>query len=133
MPSPSSIEDREAHWVEWATGCVSALLVLSMIGFIFFEAVTDGHKPPDLGIVITSRNPVAGGYRVTFDIANRSTATAAGVVVRGEILNGGNPLETTDVTFDYVPAESKSTGVILFSQDPGDRGIRIRATAYTDP
>lgn len=64
---------------------------------------------------------------------NVGEATAAGVVVRCEILDRGDPLEATDVTFDYVPAESKSTGVILFSQDPGDRGIRIRATGYTDP
>ncbi len=133
MASRSSIEGRQGHWVEWATGGLSALLVLAMVGVIAWEALTDKRTPPELDVRLTSRFQVADGYRVTFDISNRSTTTAASVVVRGEILDGGEALEAVDVTFDYVPAESKSSGAILFSQDPGSRDVRIRALGYTDP
>lgn len=133
MPSQSSIERREAHWVEWATGVASCIIVLCMVGFILWEAVTDSQEPPDLTIVVTSSSPVTGGYRVTFDIVNGSAATAAAVVVRGEILDRDNVMEAIDVSFDYVPAESKSSGAIIFSRNPADRSLRVRAVSYTEP
>jgi uncharacterized protein (TIGR02588 family) len=53
--------------------------------------------------------------------------------VRGEIVDGGNLVEDADITFDYVAAQSKSSGAILFSQDPGTREMRVRAVGYIDP
>ena len=126
-------EPSEPHWIEWATGVVSALLVLLMIGWVGKEAWFETDMPPEFGIVITSTVPVEGGYRVEFDIANTARTTAAAVVVRGEILDGTDVVEDADVTFDYVPAQSKSSGAVLFSQDPAGRQVRIRAIAYTDP
>jgi len=133
MVPRQNIEERDAHWIEWATGFISALLVFSMIGFISLEAFTERDVRPDLRIVLTSRSPVVNGYRVTFDITNGSTVTAAGVVVRGEILDRSEPVESADVTFDYVPAESKSSGAFFFSQDPGSRDVRLRALGYVEP
>ncbi len=126
-------EAREPRLIEWATGVVSAILVVAMIGWVGYEAWMDEDMPPEFSIAITARTQVEGGYRVEFDIANKATVTAAAVTVRGEILDGGNMVEDADVTFDYVPAESKSSGAILFSQDPGAREVRIRAVGYTDP
>lgn len=133
MSSSSSIEKQDAHWIEWGVGFISAALVLLMIGVIFWEAITDKHMPPDLTAVITSRKHTDAGYRVSFDITNSSTTTAAGVVVRGEILEHNQVSEAVDVSFDYVPAESKSSGAIVFSQYPGDRNVRIRPMSFTDP
>ncbi|CDZ26714.1 TIGR02588 family protein [Neorhizobium galegae bv. officinalis] len=126
-------EAKEPHWIEWATGMVSALVVVATITWVAYQAWTQEKMRPDFSIAITERRQTEGGYRVAFDIANKATATAAAVTVRGEILDGGNIVEDADVTFDYVPAESKSSGAILFSQDPGARELRIRAVGYIDP
>lgn len=126
-------ETEEPHWVEWAAGMISALLVIAMIAWVGWEALTEEDMPPEFSTAITGRSPVEGGYRVEFEIVNKATKTAAAVVVRGEILDDGNVIEDADVTFDYVPAESKSSGAILFPQDPGTREVRIRAVGYTDP
>lgn len=126
-------EAGEPHWIEWVTGMVSALVVVMMIAWVGYEAWADQDRQPAFSITITERRSVEGGYRVAFDIVNEGTATAAAVSVRGEILDGGNMVEDADVTFDYVPAESKSSGAILFSQDPGTREMRIRAVGYIDP
>lgn len=126
-------ETQEPHWIEWATGVVSALVVLAMIAWVGWEALRKDGLPPEFSIAVTGRTPVEGGYRVEFEITNKATTTAAAVVVRGEILDGGDAIEDADVTFDYVPAESKSSGAMLFSRDPGAREVRIRAIGYTDP
>ncbi|CDZ39709.1 TIGR02588 family protein [Neorhizobium galegae bv. officinalis] len=126
-------EVKEPHWIEWATGMVSALVVVATIAWVAYQAWTHDDMQPELSIAITERRQTEGGYRVAFDIANKATATAAAVTVRGEILDGGNIVEDADITFDYVPAESKSSGAILFSQDPGTREVRVRAVGYIDP
>ena len=126
-------EVKEPHWIEWATGMVSALVVVATIAWVAYQAWTHDDMQPELSIAITERRQTEGGYRVAFDIANKATATAAAVTVRGEILDDGNIIEDADITFDYVPAESKSSGAILFSQDPGAREVRVRAVGYIDP
>jgi uncharacterized protein (TIGR02588 family) len=133
MGNGTSIEEQEAHWIEWVTGTVCSLLVLSLIAFFCWEALTDKPLPPDLEIQQTSGSRISGQYRVTFDVTNRSTTTAAGVVVRGEIIGAGRPVESADVVFDYVAAQSRSSGAIFFSQEPGNRDLRIRPIGYTDP
>ncbi|EUB98995.1 Conserved hypothetical protein CHP02588 [Rhizobium sp. CF080] len=126
-------EAKEPHWIEWATGMVSALVVVAMIAWVGYKAWTDEDMQPEFSIAVTERRPVEGGYRVAFEISNKATATAAAVTVRGEIVDGDNVVEDAEVTFDYVPAQSKSSGAILFSQDPGAREVRVRAVGYTDP
>jgi uncharacterized protein (TIGR02588 family) len=126
-------EQGFARKIEWATGIVSAVIVLVVIGWVAWEAVTEMETPPEFAVTVTSRQPVDGGYRVTFDIANTSSQTAATVVVRGEILDRDATVEDADITFDYVPGQSKASGSVFFSQDPGARPIRLRAIGYTEP
>lgn len=128
----SSAEEKTPHWIEWVTGTISAALVLLMIGLISWEVFTQEEAAPDLSVSVTSHSAVENGHRVTFDIANKSTTTAADVTVRGEIISG-DVVEETEVTFDYVAAESRSSGALLFSSDPGAHELRIRVLGYTDP
>ncbi|MDP9840053.1 uncharacterized protein (TIGR02588 family) [Neorhizobium huautlense] len=126
-------EKPDPHWVEWATGIVSAVLVVAMLGWVGYEALTDKDGPPEFRITITGIAPVSGGHRVEFDIANRATRTAATVNVRGEILDGSRTAEDAEVVIDYVPAQSKSSGALIFREDPGRHEILIRAVGYSDP
>jgi uncharacterized protein (TIGR02588 family) len=122
-----------ARAVEWATGLVSAVIVIVMIGWVAWEALTEVETPPAFDVLITQRQAVEGGYRVSFDVINTSSRTAATVAVRGEIIDGDTTIEDADITFDYVPGRSKASGSVFFSQDPGSRRIRLRAVGYTEP
>jgi uncharacterized protein (TIGR02588 family) len=130
-PKPGA--NGTARKVEWATGLVSAVIVAVMIGWVTWEALTEVERPPAFQITVTQRQAVEGGYRVSFDIANTSPQTAATVVVRGEVVDGDRTTEDADITFDYVPGQSKASGSVFFSQDPGARAIRLRAIGYTEP
>ena len=126
-------ERHEAHKAEWLTGLASALLVAALIGWIGWEALTREATPPDLSVTILATQKAAGGYRVAFDIHNSATTTAAAVTVVGALMEGERRIEESEIVFDYVAAESKSTGAMLFRNDPSGRRVDIRATGYTDP
>lgn len=126
-------ERHDPHWIEWLTGLVSALLVAGMLGWIGWEAFTREATPPDLSVTVLTTEKTGAGQRVTFDIANSGTTTAAAVTVIGRLMEGEKIVEESHVVFDYVAAESKSTGAILFAGDPAGRRVNIRAAGYTGP
>lgn len=126
-------EADNPHWMEWLTGLVSAALIATLIGYIGWNAATDEMVPPEFAIEATGMERMTGGYRVTFEIENRANTSAAAVIVRGELLRGDESVESVDVTFDYVPGESQSSGAILFTADPGSAQLTLRAIGYTDP
>lgn len=125
--------DASARLVEWATGLVSAVIVILVIGWVAWEAFTEVDTSPAFETTITHRQAVDGGYRVSFDIANTSPQTASTVVVRGEIVDGETIIEYADITFDYVPGRSSASGSFFFSHDPGAQAIRLRAIGFTKP
>lgn len=129
----SHTESEDPHWIEWATGIVSGALVIVMIGWVANEAWHQTDAPPDLSTAVLKTEPTSGGFRVEFEIRNRSTTTAASVTVQGEITEDGRPVDQSDVTFDYVPAQSKAKGAMLFKTDPAGKQLRIVPTGYTDP
>lgn len=128
-----NLETTEPHWVEWLTGLISGLLVLGLIGWVCYEAMTQDPKSPDLVAIIGSETATESGRRVEFKIVNRSDKTAAAVAVKGELVENGTVLESHDVVLDYVPAQSTARGAIIFSSDATSRQIRIRPAGYAEP
>ncbi|ANK77094.1 TIGR02588 family protein [Ensifer adhaerens] len=131
-PKPGSVENRRAHWIEWTTGAVSTILITALIGWISYQAATQADGPPDLSVTIVSSAGSAGGYLVMFDVNNAADRTAAAVVVRGEITDNDNVIETAEITLDYVPARSKARGGLIFRNDPAGRS-RVSATGFSEP
>lgn len=124
---------RGAHWVEWVTGALCTALVLAMIGWIGYEAMTASGGKPDLSVRITGQQATIGGHQISFIVENRGTRTAADVPVTGTLVDGDVILEQREVTFDYVPEKSSATGIMLFKADPSSHTLDLRASGYTDP
>lgn len=120
--------------MEWLTGIVSALLVIAMLVWIGKEALRQTGEPPEFTVNVLAKERTAGGqYRVTFDLSNTATTTAAAVTVRGTVAEAGTIVETSEITFDYVPAESKTSGAMLFRHDPDRNTVDIEVMGYTEP
>ncbi|MCJ8518660.1 uncharacterized protein (TIGR02588 family) [Pseudorhizobium tarimense] len=128
-----NVEASAPHWLEWATGIISMLLIIGMIGWIAGEAIFQQQTSPAFRSEVVATHEVDGGFRVEFEIFNDGTSTAAAVEVRGELAGPGQPTETAETTFDYVPARSSSKGGLIFTQNPSGGVIRIRAVGYTEP
>ncbi|MDQ0454809.1 TIGR02588 family protein [Rhizobium paknamense] len=126
-------EKPTPHRLEWTTGLISTLLVAGLFGWVGYEALTAASVPPDLTVHALSTEHLPSGWRVTFEVKNHAPSTAASVEIRGEILESGQPVEESEVTFDYVPGHSKSTGSLSFIRDPNGKSLRLRAVGMAEP
>ena len=134
VKSNSRTVGRGAHWIEWLTGGICTLLVAAMIGWITYHASVSSGGMPQLAVQILGQQPTpGGGYAVSFTIENKGLRTAASVPVKGDLMDGDTVIETQEITFDYVPAQSAATGTLLFRSDPAAHDLHIGASGYTDP
>ncbi len=132
-PKTMKTGDRDSLWIEWMTGALCAVLVAGMIGWIGYEAFTGQEGKPELATRIVHQEKIGDGQRVVFLIENMGSRTAATVVVEGQVRDGEAVLETSEVTFDYVPAKSTASGAMLFQSPPEAGQLQIRPTGYSDP
>lgn len=121
------------HVLEWAVGAVSAVLVLAMIGFVLYQAVSVTSARPELHVVAETVEPAGAGFQVPFRAVNRGDSTAAGVNVEGRIERDGETVETSGVTLDYVPAHSEQRGGLFFREDPRQGRLVLEVKGYADP
>lgn len=126
-------EARQPHWIEWTTGAVSAALVAMLIGWIAWDALTPEDDSPDLSVRLVDTEPRQNGYQVRFEVSNAARATAADVVVRGELRDGDQIVEVVETTLDYVPMQSKASGGLIFQHAPGELSVRLSAIGYSEP
>lgn len=128
-----NIEADAPHWIEWATGAVSAVIVIAVIIWIAKDAIFDRDTSPNLAGSVVHVEQRSGGYQVQFEVRNSASATASQVTVRGEVRDDGTLVETTQTVVDYIPGHSKANGGLIFQHDPDGKAIHILATAYNEP
>ena len=58
------------------------------------------------------------GYLVKIWVLNYGGSTATKLTVTGELKDQTGSVETSAITFDYVPAHSQREGGLFFTRDP---------------
>ena len=124
---------KKPHPIEWLLGALSAALVLAMIGFTLYRAISATTETPDLDVVVERIEAASGRFRVGFRVDNRGDATAATVKIEGQLKRGDETIETSETTLDYVPAHSTRRGGLLFNHDPSRFVVRLEARSYQEP
>lgn len=124
---------EKTSFLEWIVAAVGLILVVGTIGFMMYEGLGSENAPPNFTAKIERIDAVNSGYLVLFSIANAGDQTASGVNVEGELKNGGESVEKSDVTFDYAPSNSETKGGLFFKNDPKQFQIEIRAKGYVEP
>ncbi len=119
--------------LEWLIAAVGLILVAGTIGFLIYQAATDKNTPPDLSVQTEAVVKTENGYLVKFSIYNKGDDNAADVIVEGKITRGGEDLETSSVTIDYAPSNSKREGGLFFTGNPNESEFKIRALGYKKP
>jgi uncharacterized protein (TIGR02588 family) len=119
--------------LEWCVAAIGGLLFMAMVGYMAIEGLQTGEGPPQIEIVASpavQRGPI---YIIGFEARNVGDQTAAGVVVRASLSQGGQDVETSEVTVDYLPSGSARSGGFFFAHDPSTYQVQVRAVGYLDP
>ena len=119
--------------VEWIAGALGLALVILTLGVIGREALFGDRSPPSVTIEARTVHAVQDGWRAQIEVVNSGGSPAAAVVVEGELTLAGQPPETAEATFDYVPDHSRRQGGLFFRQDPRAGHLALRAKGYTEP
>lgn len=117
----------------WGIALLGLALVLGSIAFTLYEAAAGDSSPPDVTVRVESILPTRNGFLVEFRAVNEGGSTAEGLTVEGELRDGTGSVEISDTTIEYVPSHSERKGGLLFTSDPRQYELRLRAKGYEKP
>ena len=119
--------------LEWLVAGLGALLVIFTVGYMVHFALTRPEGPPVVVLEVTGVARAGAGYLVSFKATNTGHSTGAGVVVTGELSRGGEAIEESEMTLDYLPQDSERQGGLFFTEDPAAYELVLRAQGYAEP
>ena len=119
--------------LEWLAAAIGALILLSTIGYMAVYGLTQPDGPPKIALVQGPVEPVGDGYVMQFTVRNEGSSTAAALHVSGQLLDGGQLVEESEATIDYVPEHSEREGGLFFTLDPRQHGVSLRSEGYSKP
>lgn len=119
--------------LEWSVFGLSVAIIAALAGFIVLDALRGGSSAPQIDV---ETGPfVARGERfaVPLTVINRGSRTAEGLRVEIALKNENGDVEVAEVTFAFVPRQSRRHAWAFFTQNP--RGLRIeaRAIGFAEP
>lgn len=119
--------------LEWIASAIGLLLILTVLGFIGWQAMNDPGSSPAIIVRATDVSSVPGGYRVIFRAENTGGTAAAQVRIEGTLSAGSGEPQTSSVILDYIPGHSAREGGLFFSQDPQAGDLALRASGFANP
>ena len=132
-PAKSAKMPREPV-LEWVAAGLGLVLTLAIMVVIGREALNrEPGQPPAIEAAALKVTAVPSGFVVEIEAVNRSGGNAAIVEIEGALMAGGNPVETSSLTFDYVPGHATRKGGLFFRKDPRAHRLELRALGYQAP
>lgn len=117
----------------WVAGAVGLVFATASIGFMLYQAFVVDEFAPEIEIEPEVIVPNGNGYLVKIRVTNHGGLVVAGLAVEGTLKDGGEILETSEVTIDYVPADSQRKAGLFFTEDPREFSLELHAKSYQEP
>ena len=124
--------NKASRW-EYLLGAIGALLVSATVIYLALDAKNDPSTPPDLVVTATRIAPGTATYVVEVSVENSGSETAAAVLIRGELKQGDAVVEDAEATLDYVPGHSRRQAGLVFTRNPAQYRMELRAVGYDVP
>lgn len=128
------LEERERSPAEWVTFSVALAILFSIIGLVLYQWFAIGEKPPVItveqsGTILETQ----GNFYVPFTITNDGGETADSVQVIAELRIDGEVEETGEQQIGFLAGGEMEEGAFIFSRNPEEGELTIRATSYQLP
>lgn len=133
--SPSSKTQsvpKTKNRLEWTVFCLSATLLVGVIGVLVHQAVTVGEEPAHL--VVQMGDPLTSIDQVRVPVTVINTGDVPALSVRVEI--GGTLAGvacSSSLTIDHVPHRSEAKGWVSFPGSVIPGNLSARVLGYMDP
>ena len=122
----------QKNWVEWTVFAFSAVLIVSVIGFLVYENAAIGDAPPDIQVQIGTPEPRTGYFAVPVEVMNKGDHTAEGVHIE-VVLKGAGEEETGDFEIQFLPRRGSREAWVTFKSDPRNGTLEARVLGYEKP
>ena len=120
--------------LEWIAAGVGLLLTLAMLAVIGREAWMNGSdQAPSISVAVTGITATSTNYVVAFEARNMTGGPAAAVEIEAVIMDRDIIVETSKATLDYVAGYGKAQGGVVFTKDPRQHALIIRARGFQTP
>jgi uncharacterized protein (TIGR02588 family) len=107
----------EKNWLEWSVFAVGLLLVVGVIVYLAYDAVTLGDRPPSIEVQLGEPEQRANAYAIPVSVTNLGDQTAEGVLIE-VVLERGTDREQAQFEIAFVPRYSTRQGWVMFQTDP---------------
>ncbi len=118
---------------EQLVALLGALLVAAALGYLGWQTWTEEESPPVLRLEAGTPERRGAGYLVGFVVFNDGRSTAAALEVVGRLERGGEVVEESRATVEYLPPRSSRTGGLFFARDPAGHALVLQPGGYADP
>ena len=120
---------------EWITFGMASCLLLTLVGLVIAVWIDPRHQQPPLieaaqaGVIWES----SGQFYVPFTVTNAGGGTAESVQIIAELEIDGEVVESGEQQIDFLSGGEAETGAFIFSKNPQQGTLKLRAASYTLP
>lgn len=104
------------NWLEWSVFSLSSLLIMALVSYFVYLAVTFRQSEPGLQVHCS---PSGERRELNITVVNNGGTAAQEVKVEVTLKQESQEEEKAEIMFRYVPQESIRQGKVRFSTEPG--------------
>ncbi|MFK4808972.1 hypothetical protein ACI3KW_02075 [Devosia sp. ZW T5_3] len=131
-PRKSRAKSVTGDRVEWTLASAAALTVLSLFGYLVYDAFAAGDGRPRIEL---QRGEISGSGPVYLEVevSNFGSGTAADVEIEGEVRTASGKPVLAHASLDYAPAESTKSITLVFPAGTSGDAVELRVAGFRDP
>lgn len=118
---------------EWVVAGIGLLLLLATLGYLTWHALSSSATQPQPVIEVLGVEQQQQHFLVRIRVHNQGRTTAQALRIVGELKRQDQVVETSDLEFAYLPAESSREAGLLFRHDPRTLQLELQPRSYQKP
>ncbi len=118
---------------EWVVAGIGLLLLVATLGYLTYHAVSSPATEPRPVVEVLGVEQQQQHFLVRIRVQNQGRTTAQALRIVGELKRQGQVVETSDLEFPYLPAQSSREAGLLFRQDPRTLQLELQPRSYQKP
>ena len=127
------IKDQK-NMLEWAVFWVSLLLLVSIFGYLGYQAYSYKPSSPEIQVEVQPDPTEQQPNRYHVVVHNKGGETAESVLVELALEEEGKPVEKAELQIMFVPQESRREGWVNFIRAPlSENNVKARVMSYQKP